>query len=96
MRLPRGYREPEMVYAVEWHDEEGRGLGQAGAFFSMETAEACLAELRSGAAKGELVINMIPVHSRIVDWRFDRQVTSGPRRHPPAHAAIRSATRLSP
>ena len=72
MRLPRGYREPEMIYTVEWHDDEGRSLGQAGAFFSSEAAETCLSELRAGAGQGELVINMIAVHSRLEDWRNDR------------------------
>jgi hypothetical protein len=72
MRLPKGYREPEMVYAVEWHDEEGRSLGQAGAFFSRQAAETCLSGLQSGGGSGDLVINMIAVHSRIADWQFDR------------------------
>jgi len=49
MRLPRGYREPEIVYTVEWNDEEGRSLGQAGAFFSLHAAETCLSALRTGA-----------------------------------------------
>ena len=71
-KLPRGYREPEMVYTVEWHDEEGRSLGQAGAFFSLQAAERCLAELRTGVGDGELVVNMIAVHSRLADWRYDR------------------------
>lgn len=71
MRLPRGYRPPELIYAVEWHDVEERSLGQAGAFFSERAAKACLADLATGAGSGELVINMIPVHDRIEDWRWD-------------------------
>jgi hypothetical protein len=72
MRLPSGYREPEVIYTVEWHDEAGRSLGQAGAFFSLQAAEDCLSELGAGSGQSELVINMIPVHSRLADWCFDR------------------------
>ena len=72
MKLPKGYQEQETIYAVEWNDEEGRSLGQAGAFFSLQAAEACLSELRAGSGGGELVINMISVHNRVADWRWDR------------------------
>jgi hypothetical protein len=72
IRLPRGYRPPELIYTVEWHDEEGRSLGQAGAFFSEQAAKACLSDLAAGAGGGELVLNMIGVHDRLEDWRWDR------------------------
>ncbi|PWN03038.1 hypothetical protein DJ010_11765 [Nocardioides silvaticus] len=72
MRLPRGYREPEEIYTVEWLDGEGRSLGQAGGFFSLQAAEACLSELAAGAGSGELFINTIVVHDRLEDWRWDR------------------------
>ncbi|MFD6163140.1 hypothetical protein ACFWF7_21935 [Nocardia sp. NPDC060256] len=71
MKLPRGYREPELVYSVEWYDEEGRSLGQLGAFFSMEMAEACVAQLEA-EGRTDLEINMIGVHTRLEDWQFDR------------------------
>lgn len=72
MRLPRGYREPETVYTVEWVDDEGRGLGQAGAFYSLQAAEACRSELAAGAGNGELIIGTIAVHERVQDWEWDR------------------------
>jgi hypothetical protein len=70
MRLPSGYRSPETIYAVEWRDEDDLSLGQIGAFFSLETAEACLAQLEA-EGRTDLVVNMIPVHSRLQDWEFD-------------------------
>ena len=71
MRLPRGYRSPEPCYSVERYDAEGRSVAQFGAFFSMDAAEACLAQLESEGRTG-LGINSIPVHVRIEDWQFDR------------------------
>lgn len=71
MRLPSGYREPELIYAVDWHDEDDRSLGQLAAFFSMEAAEACMARLEA-EGHTDLVVNIIPVHSRLQDWEFDR------------------------
>jgi hypothetical protein len=72
MRLPNGYRPAEVCYAVELHDDEdGNSLGQVGAFFTLEAAEACLAQLES-EGRTNLVINLIPVHLRLEDWQFDR------------------------
>ncbi|MEU1432103.1 hypothetical protein ABZ412_34055 [Nocardia sp. NPDC005746] len=71
IKLPNGYREPESVYAIEMLDKDDRSLGQLGAFISRETAEACVAQLEAEGRTG-VVINRIPVHSRLEDWQFDR------------------------
>jgi hypothetical protein len=71
MKLPKGYRKPELFYAVELFGEDGRSSGQLAAFSSEQTAAACIAQLE---AEGwtDLAINMIPVHTRLEDWQFDR------------------------
>ncbi|GAA1550121.1 hypothetical protein GCM10009804_03390 [Kribbella hippodromi] len=71
MKLPSGYRQPEWIYAVEWFDEDEKWHGQAGAFFSQEAAEACMAQLEA-EGQTDMVVNMIPVHSRLQDWQWDR------------------------
>ena len=71
MKLPSGYRAPEAIYAVEWLDDDERSQGQIGAFFSEETAEACMAQLQA-EGRTDLVVNVIPVHSRLQDWQWDR------------------------
>ncbi|RJO70661.1 hypothetical protein D5S18_25970 [Nocardia panacis] len=71
MELPKGYREPKLVYAVELLDEDDRSVGQLGAFVSREMAEACVARLEVEGCT-DLVVNMIPVHTRLEDWQFDR------------------------
>jgi cell division septation protein DedD len=71
MILPRGYRSPELAYAVEETDERGETPCQLGAFFSLDAAEACLARLESEGFNN-LHINMIPIHERLDDWEFDR------------------------
>jgi len=69
--LPKGYREPELVYAVEERDENGHSHRQLGAFFTEREALSCIARLEVAGDSG-LVINLIPVHLRIQDWEFDR------------------------
>jgi len=71
MTLPRGYRSPETIYAVEVHDGEDKSVGQLGAFFSVHVAESCRAQLEA-EGRTDLVINLIPVHARRDDWQFDR------------------------
>ncbi|MEU9742615.1 hypothetical protein AB0E12_25870 [Micromonospora chersina] len=71
MILPKGYRSPELAFAVEETDEHGESLGQLGAFFSLHAAEACLSRLESEGFTN-LHINMIPIHTRLDDWEFDR------------------------
>ena len=46
-------------------------MGQIGAFFSAANAQQCLAQLVA-EGRDDLRINMIPVHSRVKDWHFDR------------------------
>jgi hypothetical protein len=91
MRLPNGYRRPELTYAVELHDPEGKSLGQVGAFFSMEGAEACRAQLES-EGRTDLVINQIPVHTRLEDWQSiaDAGDTCPHGRHPLLPRSARS------
>ncbi len=72
MKLPRGYRSPEAVYAVEWEDAEGNSGGQIGAFSSRQVAEACRTQLVEVEGRTDLVINLIPVHTQLEDWEFDR------------------------
>ncbi|MFE3027173.1 hypothetical protein [Nocardia tengchongensis] len=71
MKLPKGYRHPELVYAVELLDEDDKSPGQLGTFFSEETAQACVAQLEA-EGRADLVVNMIPVHTRLEYWEFDR------------------------
>lgn len=71
MKLPSGYRPPESIYVVEWLDDDDRSLGQIGAFFSQEAAEACMAELEAEGRTG-LAVNIIAVHSRLQDWQWNR------------------------
>ena len=71
MLLPKGYREPETVYAVEKHAENGDYHAQLGAFYTEHDARTCIAQLMS-TGHTDLVINLIPVHSRVQDWEFDR------------------------
>jgi hypothetical protein len=71
MLLPKGYRAPELVYAVEEHDENAGSHGQLGAFFTEQEARNCIAQLEA-AGHTDLVINLIPVHLHVQDWEFDR------------------------
>lgn len=71
MKLPRGYQAPELVWAVELLDEEGGHSYQLGVFFSKQTAEACRLQLEVEGYT-DLALNMIPVHTRLEDWQFDR------------------------
>ncbi|MFC9692126.1 hypothetical protein ACFTSF_26485 [Kribbella sp. NPDC056951] len=71
LKLPSGYRAPELIYSGEWLDEDDKSYGQIGAFFSEEMAEACMARLEAGG-RTNLVVNAIAVHSRIQDWEWDR------------------------
>ena len=71
LRLRGNPGTPEPCHSVERYDVEGKSVAQLGAFFSMEAAEACLAQLESQGHTG-LGINSIPVHVCIEDWRFDR------------------------
>lgn len=71
MFLPKGYRSPEVAYAVEQTDERGENLSQRAAFFTLQAAEECLSRLESEGFPN-LHINLIPVHTRLDDWEFDR------------------------
>lgn len=68
---PKGYRSPEAIYVVEWEDAEGNSIGQLGAFYSLQDAEACRAQLEF-EGRTNLVIYPIPVHTRLEDWEYDR------------------------
>ncbi|MDQ0693189.1 hypothetical protein QF047_004149 [Arthrobacter sp. W4I7] len=70
--LSRGYRSPEPIYTVEWEDVEGNSGGQLGAFYSLQVAEACRTQLVDAEGYTNLVINLIPVHTRLKDWELDR------------------------
>jgi hypothetical protein len=70
--LPRGYRSPDAIYTVEWEDAEGNSGGQIGAFYSLQVAEACRAQLAEFEGRTNLVINLLPVHTRLEDWELDR------------------------
>jgi hypothetical protein len=67
----KGYSSPEVAYAVEETVERGENPRQLGAFFSFQAAEACLSRLKSEGSTN-LHINMIPSHTRLDDWEFDR------------------------
>lgn len=70
MRLPKGYRAPEPIYEVIGYDSAG-SMYQLAAFFDEEVAEALMAQLEAEGRTG-LAINHVFVHSRVVDWEFDR------------------------
>jgi hypothetical protein len=72
MLLPKGYRSPEPVFAVEIYDEEAEcSRGQLGVFFTEADAQACKAKLEA-EGRTEIVINYLGVHSSLRDWEFDR------------------------
>src|SRR4051812_38100285 len=71
MDLPDGYESSLTAYLVEWHDDRDGNHNQLGAFMSSTEAEACRAQLETEGWR-DLVINVVPVHSRLEDWQFDR------------------------
>lgn len=72
MLLPKRYRSPVPIYAVEFYDEEDAHCYiQLAAFFSEEEALICKAQLEA-EGRIDLVINVIVVHTRVRDWHFDR------------------------
>ncbi len=71
MWLPSGYRAPRVVYLVESTDQRDQHVSQLGGFTSAEEAEACLARLGSDGWD-HLQINMVTIHERLTDWRWDR------------------------
>ncbi len=71
MWLPSGYRSPLVAYLVEWTDERDGSTAQLGGFTTRREAEACVTELESEGWR-ELHINVVAVHERHVDWRWDR------------------------
>ncbi|WP_460753902.1 hypothetical protein [Myceligenerans cantabricum] len=70
MRLPKGYRSPETVYEVVLLAEDDNVVAQMGAFFDLQTAEACLARYEP-EVRERMAINYVGVHSRLEDWEFD-------------------------
>lgn len=71
---PAGYVKPQLVHLVEIVieiDGDEASLGQIGGFFSREEAEAALTQLEA-EGRSNLVINTVSVHTRAVDWQYDR------------------------
>jgi hypothetical protein len=71
MLLPKRYRDPEDVYAVEWDDEEDGGTRQLGVFFEEAAAKRCRERLEA-EGWSNLRINVLSVHMSLGDWEFDR------------------------
>lgn len=71
MRLPKGYRSPEMIYEVVLLGEDDYVITQLGAFFDLRTAERCLAQY-DAERRDRMAINFVSVHSRLEDWEFNR------------------------
>ena len=70
---PANYKQPSIVWAVEYTDERQPGLRfQAGAFTTEAEADKLLRQLDKAGAYGELSINMIPVYQTVQDWKRDR------------------------
>lgn len=77
--LPRGYRMPSPVYAVEWRDSRDGSSSQLGVFTTEADARACMARLVQEGWKecdvdddDGLYINFLAVHERLKDWEWDR------------------------
>lgn len=73
MLLPCGYSPSRTIWAVEFekNDLDGPSTGQLGAFVDEEEARTCLEALEQEGWTG-LYLNMIQVHARLEDWRWDR------------------------
>ena len=73
INLPRGYRNPEMIYqVVRWSDETDSIELALGAFDSASEARRLIEALEAEGRHGNLSMNYIPVHARVTDWEFDR------------------------
>jgi len=71
MWLPSGYKAPMIVYLVEWLDERDQSVCQFGGFTTEGEAQACIARLEA-EGRGDLWINICPIHERLSDWEWDR------------------------
>jgi len=71
---PLGYREPSLVWCVEYVDprEPNAGSHQIGAFTSEEEAGKLLRRIEADGFFTQLHINMIAVHQSVEDWEWDR------------------------
>jgi hypothetical protein len=70
---PADYKQPSIVWAVEYTDERQPGWRfQAGAFTTEAEARKLVRQLEKIEAYGEFLINLIPVHQTVQDWEWDR------------------------
>jgi hypothetical protein len=67
---PAGYVEPFVVWAVETIREPD-GSVQYGVLTTEAEAQALLDQLTTEGYVN-LHLNMLPVHSRVIDWEYDR------------------------
>lgn len=73
MKLPRGYRSPEIIYQVVSVSDKTDSIDhELAAFDSESDAKKLIEELKAEGGHGNLGINLIPVHARVEDWEFDR------------------------
>jgi hypothetical protein len=73
MLLPRGNKPSIAVWAVQIDvdDVDGPRTVQLGAFTDERVAQSCVEALEQEGRSG-LYLNMISVHARLEDWRWDR------------------------
>ncbi|WP_141798824.1 SPOR domain-containing protein [Nocardioides sp. SLBN-35] len=71
---PEGYIEPITAWCVEYVDprEPEVGSHQVGTFTTETEAEKLRRRLVAEGFFAELHINLIPVHTRVEDWEWDR------------------------
>ena len=70
---PADYKEPSVVWSVEYTDERQPGCRfQLGAFTTETEANKLLRQRDSTGSYGELLINLISVHQTVQDWEWDR------------------------
>ena len=71
--LPRGYREPTLVYeVVRWNEDTEAVEALLGAFDSEAEAHKLIELLDGEGRHGMLRVNLVTFHARLEDWRFDR------------------------
>ena len=71
---PKDYSVPSTVWLVEYVDprEPEVGSRQVGGFTTEVAAQQLKELLEDEGFLAELRLNMVPIHERIEDWRWDR------------------------
>ncbi|GHF17903.1 hypothetical protein [Pseudolysinimonas yzui] len=72
MKVPRGYRSPELIYEVARIADDDHLEGQLAAFDSEPEAKRYFALLEAEGRHGDLILNYVTLHSRLEDWSSNR------------------------